>query len=301
MEEKFFEVGNPLFHGSVGRFLSSRKFRPQEIRNFLRKQNAHTLFRNARYKYRRNKTISFGPRYKGQIDLIEMKPIAKKSEPKFVITLIDTFSRKAFVEPISNKSGPVVAKGLMKIFGRSGPFRNLCADGGREWTNKFSREVFSAYNVHVYTPKSFRHCGMVERFNRTFKRILYGMIYDGKQWLSSLQPAVDTYNKRTHRVIKTSPNFADAEENKLIILKALGHDFAKVPAERPVYSIGDYVRVAVQRKPFEKSFSNRTFSEEIFQIYDIHYKKIPLYLLQRMSDGSIVEGGFYRQQLTLCC
>ncbi len=80
---------------------------------WFRKQLSPTLHKPVRYRFSRNKTIvmSIGDQY--QADLCDMTNIAKDNDGyKFLLTVKDCFSRRAWAIPLKSKHGKIVAEAL---------------------------------------------------------------------------------------------------------------------------------------------------------------------------------------------
>ena len=64
-------------------------------------------------------------------------------------------------------------------------------------------------------------CAFIERFNRTFKRILIQLMEHSNsvRWIDYVEQTVDIYNSRFHSSIGMTPNEADDDENHLAIFQ----------------------------------------------------------------------------------
>jgi hypothetical protein len=67
---------------------------------------------------------------------------------------------------------------------------------------------------------------------------------------------------------------------------------------RPVkFKIGDIVRVAIQKGKFSRGYNEQS-KLEVFRIYKIIRKKIPMYILETYNGKEILIGSFYDSELT---
>ena len=89
----------------------------------------------------------------------------------YLLTIIDSFSKFAFVVPLETREGKEVAWHLAKLFARRYPVegltrfrpRLLLNDAGAEFENKFVNFVFKLYRVYQITSPSQRPLGIIER------------------------------------------------------------------------------------------------------------------------------------------
>ena len=78
-----------------------------------------------------------GPKKQFQTDLIDFSRLQKYNDGfKFILVVIDVFSKYAYVEHIKNKSSKSVIAAFSKILKRSGHFSTLQTDLVTEFTNK---------------------------------------------------------------------------------------------------------------------------------------------------------------------
>ena len=90
----------------------------KEIRKFLSKDNSYTLHTKS-FKKRYNSSFI---RYKGQqmqADLIDVTNLSQKNKDiKFLLTIICSFTKKAWIFPLRNKKSDVVLK-VFKAFSKT--------------------------------------------------------------------------------------------------------------------------------------------------------------------------------------
>ena len=118
----YYDLKSPYAYTSKANVYKEAKKKLPELRRkdvnlWFQKELAPTLHKPVRYKFKRNKTIvlAIGDQY--QSDLCDMTNVSKNNDGfTFLLTCIDCFSRYAWVKPIENKSGKVVARALESIF-----------------------------------------------------------------------------------------------------------------------------------------------------------------------------------------
>ena len=191
------------------------------IKKWMHGLDSYTLHKQARAPRPRNPTYAYNKRYQFQIDLIELGRLAEANDGhRYLLTVIDIFTRFAFVEPLKNKTALAFLDGFKAIMSRAEQFpQKILADRGSEIKNKLFRDYCRRNNVLLLHSDNFVHAPFVERFNRTLKTLMYKYMTakEMDRFIDVLQPLVNTYNLRTHRMIGMSPAQAENEENAHLI------------------------------------------------------------------------------------
>ena len=175
-----------------------------EVKKWLRGQDAYSLHKTPRRRFKRRKTIVSGPNEQWQCDLIDFSGLKKHNKDMtFVLTVIDVFSKVAFAEPLKNKTSLSVIEGLKKVFKKAGRVpRKLQTDKGREFTNQKVQAYLKERGVgHFVSENDDIKCGIVERFNRTLKERVwrYFTHHETYHYLKALPSMVGAYNRSYHR------------------------------------------------------------------------------------------------------
>lgn len=128
---------------------------------------ARELYAPARRNYERRKVISLGVDELWQADLIEMIPYAKANDyAKYMLTVIDVYSKMAFAEPVTNKTGQQVTEAFKKIVVSSGRHPKLLqTDLGKEFFSKDLSAYLKSLGVKHSSTFSNLKASVVERFN----------------------------------------------------------------------------------------------------------------------------------------
>ena len=91
------------------------------IRKFLHNQEAYSLHKPVRRRFQRNHVVSAGMDDLWMADLIDMMKYAKwNDENKYILLVIDTFSKYVWLRPLKRKTGDQVADAFADIFRTSG-------------------------------------------------------------------------------------------------------------------------------------------------------------------------------------
>ena len=100
-------------------------------------------------------------------DLVDMSLFSKYNKGyKFLLTVINVYSKYGWIIPLKNKTGNEVASALVKLFKIAVPSR-LWADKGTEYYNQHVRRVLEANNVTLYSTANEEKSSIAERWNRT--------------------------------------------------------------------------------------------------------------------------------------
>ena len=116
----YFTPSLPTSLGGVKRFISARnsgrKIKASNALDFLRSQDAYTLHKPVRTKFRRRKTIVSGIGEQLQTDLVDVQKYKERNDNvSYLLTAIDVFSKRAWAFPLQSKTGEAVRSALEKI------------------------------------------------------------------------------------------------------------------------------------------------------------------------------------------
>ena len=76
-----------------------------DVKKFLQRQFTYTLHHPARKRFVRNPVVVAGSHEQVQMDLVDLSMFASSNDGnRFLLTAIDSFSKKAHVVPLKNKS-----------------------------------------------------------------------------------------------------------------------------------------------------------------------------------------------------
>ena len=173
------------------------------------KQNVFTLHANVRRKFKRRKIVATGLHYQMQMDLIDLNSIKGYNfNSRYILTSINIFSRKAYVQPLRNKHHRTVLKALENLFQHCPYPMYLQTDQGTEFLSSPMRKYLKDRCVkHFYTSSDTKYA-IVERFNRTLKTRMFKYFTANHtlHYLDVLQRMIDAYNRRVHRSLGIAPN-----------------------------------------------------------------------------------------------
>ena len=97
-------------------------------------------------------------------DLIDMQAFSKDNNGiKYLLTLIDIFSKFVWIVPLNRKTGQEVANAFSRILKERRPSK-MSVDKGLEFNNKDVQKL-----VELYSTENEETSYVIERFNRTIK------------------------------------------------------------------------------------------------------------------------------------
>ena len=268
-----------------------------QVKKWLKAQPTYTLHKQARKKYPTRSYIVHDIDEQWQADLADVTLLAKRNRGhKFILTVIDVFSRYAWARPLKTKSGTDVAKAFKSIF-REGriPLR-IQTDQGKEFENRHVRTLFHTHGIELFSVKSAYKAALVERFNRTLKARLWRYFTANvtQTWLHVLQEAVHAYNHSIHRMIKKRP--VDVQASNVDEIRELNARRRPPNVEKLDIHVGDKVRISKVKSVFAKGYLPN-WTEEIFEVVSINTKFTPTTYKLKDYEGNIIDGNFYRQEI----
>ena len=263
-------------------------------------------------KFRRERII---PLYKDETwsaDLIDKSSLSKyNNNYKFILTVIDIFTKYAWAIPLKNKSGLSITNGFKLVLGEnpqggSQPRKpeKLWVDRGSEFYNKTFKSLLKEYGtgkaasgisetasqIELYSTYSDLKAVFIERFNRTLLHIINKPMFingDGN-WVNILNDAVLTYNNNIHSTINMTP--VDASNNPDQVKYTF--NFKNIKTK---FKVGDYVRNADKRNIFSKGYTSN-WNRELFKVNEVLKTQPPTYKIEDIN-GEIIEGKYYEQEL----
>ena len=141
----------------------------------VNEQLAEELHKPVIKKFKRRKVYA---RFKDNIwaaDLAEMESLSSKNKNvKYLLCVIDVFTKYAWVKPLKDKKGKTVLNAFMEIVNESNCKPNkLWVDQGREFYNKLMQEWLDNNDILMYSTHNEGNSVIAERFIKTLKAKIY--------------------------------------------------------------------------------------------------------------------------------
>jgi hypothetical protein len=285
---------------SVG---ANRAKKRRDVGGWLSGQDAYTLHKQARTKFRRRPTIVRGVGVQLQADLMDVKSHREDNGgATFLLVAVDVFSRKLYVRPLTSKSGGVVSKALDSVLEDAGGISALQTDKGTEFLNRDVAAVLRRRNIKHFTSENESiKASLVERVNRTLRGKIHRRLTatKGNRYVDVLPALVRSYNNTPHTSIGMAPSRVNYKNQERVWSKLYEPDMSgndSRHAEKPTFARGDNVRISKARGAFERGYTPN-WSREIFVVERVDADAKPIvYELKDLADEPVL-GGFYRQQL----
>jgi len=215
--------GDPLAFSSAQNIYNylNQEVPLETINKILSTIESHTLHKEF-HEGERNKSYARFKRYQFQIDLCFIIDLAQYNDNiKYFLTVIDCFTRYAFVRPLKVKRGNEVLNAFRDILLEADqkPYMIVC-DKGTEFTNQSFKQFCANENIKLVLPETNTHAAYVERFNRTFQTLIRKFCTENEthRYVDYVQDLVKSYNLRKHRMIGMSPYEAEKNPRAALII-----------------------------------------------------------------------------------
>lgn len=268
-----------------------------------KKDIVEEIHRYARKNFERRKYSMRGIADTLQADLIDMQPFKNANRGyAYILIVIDIFSKKAYTQPLKDKTARSTSQAMEKILIQVGErVRHIHSDDGKEFFNSAMTRLLAQYgNINHYSTYSYKKASIVERLIRTIKRKLYMQfsLQGSNKWYDILEKIIDVYNTTRHRTIKMSPNNV-THENEQRLLNTV-YNYKRVYSKRklPKFKVGDHVRISDVRLTFDKSYTPN-WSTAIFIIRKVQLNTDPITYLLKTFDNQEINGSMYAEELQL--
>ena len=263
-----------------------------------KKQLARELLKPKQNRFSRRRIFSPNVNSIWTMDLLDIHQFARHNKNyRFILVVLDIFSRFAWAIPLKDKSGIGVAKALEDIITTSDskPYK-VWSDRGTEFYNAAVAQLFERYMIKLYSTYNEPKASIAERFIRTLRGKIESnfILTQNTVWYDILPELVREYNHSYHRSIGLSPDDARKPENYTKVFKRLYKQQRSQVTTHPLH-IGDRVRISIHKRLFEKG-ATANWSEEIFEIRGVEKSNPTVYRIKD-SAGEDIDGTFYRQQL----
>lgn len=264
-------------------------------REWLMGENAYTLHKQSKTKFRRRRTMAKGINELWQADLVDLGLLSNENNSnRYLLTCIDVFSKYARVEPLKNKSGSSITTAFTKMI-ENQQCKLLQTDKGTEFLNASFQKLLTERNIRHYTSENDDiKAALVERFNRTLKGMMWRYfthVSSGK-YIDVLPQLVSSYNNTYHRSIKMTPSEVNAQNESIVRGRLYP---SKKLTLKWRYSVGQTVRIRQTKRVFRKGYEP-SWTEEIFTIASLFPSDPPTYTLKDLA-GEVIKGKFYEQEI----
>ena len=301
LHQLYYDASLPSSFGSLDALTKAAKGIPRKtVKNWLQTQWAYSLHKPAKRKFPHRRYMARKMDMQWQADLVEMQPFSRLNKGyRYLLTVIDIFSRYAWAVPIKDKTAATLVQALKTLFKQSKGRkpRLLQTDQGLEFENRQVRSYLASLNIEQFSIKSAHKAAIVERFNRTLKsRMWRAFTKQGSyKWLDLLPKLLTAYNNSVHRILGMAPSQVTVDNETDVWLRLYAGE-EKRKKRAPKYKINDRVRISRYKSVFEKGYTPN-WSEEEFLVHAVNTKYSPVTYILRSLAGEIIEGSFYEQEM----
>ena len=168
-----------------------------------------------------------------------MQLISKfNKEIRFLLCVIDIYSKYVWVVPLKNKKGMTIASAFQNILDDSMTKRSkIRVDKGSELYNSSMNLWLRDNNIEMYSTNNEGKSVVAERLIRTLKNKIYKHMtaVSKNVYIDKLVDIVNEYNNKYHRAIKMKP--VDVKDNAYI------DSNIEVHYKDPKFKVCDHVRI----------------------------------------------------------
>ena len=293
--------------GGLDKVKDSVNIKTDVLKDVLSKSNIYTEFREFKKPTYLPPVRTYGEDYLWEADLMFFThpTFAQQNDGKlYILAIIDTFTKGVNMISLKSKSTTEVTSAVNNLFKRRKP-KYLRVDAGGEFISNAFTKMCKENDVELYIAMEPIKCAVIERFNRTFKRILVQIMEQNNslRWIDFLDQALAIYHGRRHQTLKMSPDEAAEERNQNKILRQNLKRYAKFDKKKNLknkkpakFKKGQFVKLFRKKGAFTKGYAQNV-TKEYFEIYHIDRKlsKDRFYLKDLAGDK--VLGSFYEEYL----
>lgn len=282
----------------------------KEIQEWLQEHRSYSLHRRVRKVRNRRRVIVAGidDQFEADLAILNAPEYVDNNDGfKYLLVVIDVFTRYLWVRPLKDKFSTTVIKAFEKIFKQNGRRpRRLRTDRGTEFTAKQSTDFFANQNIAQFFTNNEVQANYVERVIQTLKKKIFRYLVANHtlRYIDVLPKLVESYNKTWHHGIRAIPKQITQKDEKRLWWQMY---WPKEPfdqrlvktKQKPVkfaFNIKDKVRISLLRNAFRREYDQR-WSGEVFLIFErFQDQGIPLYKLTDYM-GEEMTGSYYQNEL----
>ena len=281
------------------------KLTKSRVKRWLQNQLSYSLNKHVDRNFPRGKVIVEGIDSQFDADLASMTDYADSNQGyKYLLVVIDIFSRYGWVEPLKDKSANNIVRAFNNIIETGRKPRILRTDAATDFTSRKFQNFLKENDIHHFTTHNEKQANYVERFIQTIKKKLrrYMAQKQTEKYIDILPHVVDSYNRTWHSGIKSEPINVTKKNEKKLWWQMYWPDRKRVKKEgvrkknKFAYKVGDKVRISQTRTSFQREYDNK-WTYEIFKISRRYIRQDqPIYILTDWF-GERIKGTFYQKEL----
>ena len=233
-----------------------------------------------------------------QADLVEMIPYAAiNNNYKYILTVINCFSKYAYAIPLKNKRAPTIVEAIKPILDANS-MRYLQTDQGTEFFNKEFKTLVKQYNIKHYSSYTEKKASIIERFNRSLKSLMYQKFTEtgNYKWVNILPTLLHNYNTRKHRTINMKPIEVNSSNEQLVMKNIIkNRQHYNITEKKQRFKVGDKVRISKYKQVFDKGYLP-SWTNEIFTVHSVE-PTLPVTYTLKDYRSKLLKGKFYDKEI----
>ena len=277
-----------------------------QLKKWMQNQDIYSLNKSVKRNFQRGRVIVSGIDDQWDADLASLIREADQNDDyKYLLVVIDIFSRYGWVRPIKNKKPNEIIRAFNDILAEGRKPRRLRTDAAKDFTSKEFQANLTDKGIAHFTTHSEKQANYVERFIKTIKTKIWKHIVNtnSKRYIDILPQLIQSYNKSWHSGILMEPiNVNKNNESKLWwqMYYPKEKDTKKgkkfIDIKPFAFEVGDKVRISYTGNKFTRAYDIK-WSGEIFKISKRFLRQgQPIYRLVDWFNKP-VKGTFYQKEL----
>ena len=236
---------------------------------------------------------------------------------RYILVLIDCFSRKVNLTPLKNKTCANFAIALEKYLENSPhQYSHVFSDEGGEFLGSKAKKVYEKFHITRYSVHSRKFkCSIAERFIRTLKQYLYRYFTQNNtfNYINVLHKFEIKYNSTPHMGlglqtpdrIHNLTDLNEIKEQEIIQLRQKFKNYGSISrnelkkssSSSQVFEVGTHVRLLLTdaERVFGKSYE-KIFTDEIFMIRKVDRELPVSYWVSDLKNRPI-KGVVYHRKM----
>ena len=260
-------------------------------------------------KYQRRMVYTSGIDEIWTADLITLnrKEYVKQNDNyKYILTVMDTFSRYSWIRVTRTKDKETIANAFLDVIKKSErKCKRLWTDNGGEFLNKHFENTLKRLKISRYTTKSPLKAIMIDCYNQTIMNKLAALFTQrgNYRYIDVIHSIVNKYNHSYHSSIKMTPTEASKPSNEALVYYNLYDKRRReqyLQNKKAKFKINDRVRIIRSKKHFQKGYDKR-WSNEIYLIYKVlDFTLPPTYKIKEILENGkykYISRNFYENEL----
>ena len=280
------------------------KISHSQIKKWIQKQESYSRNKGVKRTFQRGRVIVAGIDDQFDADLASLVYYADDNDGyKYLLVVIDIFSRYGWVEPLKDKTANEIVKAFDKILKEGRIPKRLRTDAAKDFTSERFQNYVESKNITHFVTHSEKQANYVERFIKTLKSRIFRYMVEKNtaRYIDVLPKIVDSYNRTWHSGIRSEPINVNKKNEKQLWWQMYWprepYDPNKKKHEiKYAFKVGDRVRTTYIRRPFQREYDSR-WTGEIFKISRRFMRQgQPIYKVVDWYDRPI-RGTFYQKEL----